>query len=354
MGMNWKYMPVLKWKRGERDALRYLKDEQWEGVTPLLELQPISVAPEVAALRKALPTYLQEVAEQITKSVPVEVPVCIDTGFVSSSYAKQVNLLLVICRILDKQLEHQVVPVIRSSWLETLPGLTPSLIEELATYDAVILRFRTDQFTAAQVKSGVDTLAKIVKKRRIHLMMDQYSLVDRQAAACVADVTPYLHAALSVGCASVTLAGGSFPVNLTGKKPGFTDIPRVEWHIWSNVKKDPAFAPLRYADYTVTNPEPLPEDLDPKAVNPAIAIRYAADGFWRLFKGKGFKGAPRGELRGLCKLLTMDPVYSGEPFSYGDGKYFKDANGSDKNGVPWTWRRDATNHHMVLTADALT
>lgn len=353
MALSWLYMPVLKWKRGERDALRYLEEGQWASITPMLELQPIGAAPDTPSLRLALPAYLDEVTEQINKSIPTSQAACIDTGYASSDYAKQTSLLLAICRGLIKRLDHQIVPVVRSAWLETLGGLTGAQISALSEFDEVILRLRTDEMDSSQIQPSVDSLAKFVKKRRIHLVLDQFSLVDRQHHACIAAVTPYLHAAVAAGCASVTLAGGSFPVNLTGKRQGFTDLPRVEWQIWQEIQQDPAFNALRYADYAVTNPAPLPEDLDPKAVNPSIAIRYAADGFWRLYKGRGFKGAPRGELRNLCTLLVSDDVYSGERYSYGDSKYYKDASGGDKNGVPWTWRRDATSHHVVFTADAL-
>ncbi|MEX3691907.1 hypothetical protein AB3X91_09195 [Paraburkholderia sp. BR14263] len=351
--MTWLYMPVLKWKRGERDALRFLVDGQWHGITPMLELQPIGVAPDTPTLRGALPAYVSEIETQVKKCIPVEQAVCIDTGYASSDYAKQISLLLAICGALARALEHQIVPVIRSAWLESLAALTPAQVSLLAEYNEVVLRLRTDEVGASQVQSSVDMLARVVKKRRIHLVIDQFSLLDRQATACVSAVKPYLDAALGAGCASITLAGGSFPLNLTGKKLGFTDLPRVEWLIWLEIQKVPAYKALRYADYTVTNPAPLPEDADLKSVNPSIAIRYAADDFWRLYKGRQFKGAPRGELRNLCKLLTSDTVYTNPFFSYGDAKYHKDANGSDKNGLPWTWRRDATNHHMILTAHAL-
>lgn len=353
MAISWLYMPVLKWKRGERDALRYLSDDQWQGVTPMLELQPVGVAPDLSSLRAALPAYIREVGSQINKAIPVKQAVCVDTGYVSSDYAKQISVLLFICGGLGKELEHQIVPVIRSAWLESLDNLTSTQTTALAGFDDVILRLRTDEMDASQVQPSVNALAKVVKKRRIHLVIDQFSLVDQQSTACISAITPYLQAAMGAGCASVTLAGGSFPVNLTGKKLGFTDLPRVEWRIWLALQHVPEFKTLRYADYAVTNPAPLPEGTDPKSVNPSIAIRYAADGFWRLYKGRQFKGAPRGELRNLCKLLTSDTVYSGQTYSYGDTKYHKDANGPDTNGLPWTWRRDATSHHMVFTADAL-
>lgn len=67
MALEWRYLPILKWKRAEVEALRKLTATQWEGVTPLVELQPIGVAPEVAALKSALPGYLDKVAEDFVK-----------------------------------------------------------------------------------------------------------------------------------------------------------------------------------------------------------------------------------------------------------------------------------------------
>jgi Beta protein len=96
----------------------------------------------------------------------------------------------------------------------------------------------------------------------------------------------------------------------------------------------------------------MPE-LDPKMMNPSVAIRYAADGFWRLFKAGGFKKGKPDQYKNLSILLLGDPVYSGAAFSYGDECYDKTANAKLGNGNPSSWRRDATNHHLVLTATAL-
>ncbi|MCW5651021.1 MAG: hypothetical protein KIS62_14845 [Ramlibacter sp.] len=41
MAETWKYIPILKWKQGERIALRNLTPLQWNEMTPLLELLPI-------------------------------------------------------------------------------------------------------------------------------------------------------------------------------------------------------------------------------------------------------------------------------------------------------------------------
>ncbi len=354
MAYDWQYLPILKWKRGEQFALRELTNMQWSGVTPLIELQPIEDASDGAALRSALPEYLNKVAEQIKKSIPEGYQVFVDTHLVSPDYERPANLLFVVCDQLRRKTKHLIYPVVGTAAMASIGALTPQLKESIKKFEAVLLRLRSDQIEALQIQQFVADLVDAgIKKQSIHLLIDQYSLVSREPSGCVSSIKPYLTEAVAASCASITLGGGSFPLTLTGIKAGTTNIPRVEWGTWKLIVASGEFPQLRYADYTVTNPEPLP-DIDPKTVNPSITIRYAKNDHWHLLKGKGFKGAPPGEYRNLCKLLVMNgAVYSGKDFSFGDGKYYVAANGGVKNGIPWVWRREATNHHIVFTAKSL-
>ena len=232
--------------------------------------------------------------------------------------------------------------------------MTPQQRELLQNLSTVLLRLRSDQIESQQIQQLVADLVNIgIKRQDIHILIDQYSLVGRDPSECQVAINPYLIEAFAASCASVTLGGGSFPMTLTGIKAGFKDILRVEWGIWKLIAGLNEFTHLRYADYAVTNPAPLP-DIDPTKVNPSITIRYAINDHWHLLKGKGFKGASPGEYRSLCKLLISNgAVYSGKGFSFGDRKYFDAAHGGDKNGIPWTWRREATSHHIVFTANSL-
>lgn len=354
MANDWRYLPILKWKRGEQFALRELTAAQWYGVTPLIELQPIDAAPDSAALRSALPEYLNKVAEQIEKSIPEDGQVFVDTHLVSPSYARPANLLIVVCDQLRRKTKRLIYPVVGTAAMASIGALTPQLREFIQKLATVLLRLRSDQIESSQIQPLVADLVGVgIKKRNIHLLIDQYSLVSREPLGCVSSIKPYLTEAIAASCASVTLGGGSFPMTLAGIKAGAKNIPRVEWNAWKLIVASGEFPQLRYADYTVTNPAPLP-DIDPKTVNPSITIRYATNDHWHLLKGKGFKGAPPGEYRSLCKLLvTNGAVYSGKDFSFGDGKYFAAASGGVKNGIPWTWRREATSHHIVFTASSL-
>ena len=349
MASAWSYLPILKWKQGERIALRELTMAQWDGIVPLLELPAISAAPDVESLRAALPNYTQKIAGHLAKAIPEAKPVAIDVRWVAPSYTKQARLLLVICRLLAKQSERKIIPAISELMLVNDVVDLAKLVE----FDPIAIRISVRDVDAIQIAPLVAAATKEgLTKKRLHLVLDQYSIVRGDPKAIFTTVRPHIDAALSIGCGSVTLAGGSFPVDLIGYKQGAHDIPRVQWRIWEMAKAKRDYEKLLYSDYAVTNPGPLP-DLDPRQVNPSVAIRYAADGFWRLYKAGGFKRGAPNQYRGLCNLLLLDKIYSSATFSYGDQCYDEAARGSKGNGNPSSWRRDATSHHLVFTKSQL-
>lgn len=346
MSVDWKYMPVLKWKRGERAAMQKLTIAQRDRLVPLAELQcdTHGVPPEVEA-----------VIEQLKVCLSVSGAIGIDTTHLSLPGEKPLDQLATMCAAVQRGLhDRQVLPVIHGALLSSLAGSSQRVIDHLKAFPEVILRLRTDQITLDQIAISVAALKAVgIKKSAVHIVLDQFSMLGRDPDASATSIEPYIVAAIAEKCASVTLAGGSFPIDLAGRKKGVSDLDRVEWLVWEKVHAKPQYHAVRFADYAVTNPSRLPE-IDPKTVNPSISIRYATSKTWKLFKGGGFKGGKAGTLAGLCELLVMDAVYSGAGFSDGDKAYATTANKKPAaNGIPWTWRRDATNHHIALTASVL-
>jgi len=346
MPIDWKYMPVLKWKRGERAAMQKLFPAQRQGVVPLAELQRDSAGdrPTVADL-----------VEQLKVCLASGGAIGIDTLHLSLQGERPLELLAAMSAAVQKgSPDRRVLPVIHGALASSLAGSTQRALDQLHSFPEVILRLRTDQIIASQIALLVEELKSVgIKRTSLHLVVDQFSMVGREAPPSATAVMQYLDAAIAEKCLSVTLAGGSFPIDLTGRKKGTSDLDRVEWLVWEIVRANPTYKAVRFADYAVTNPSRQPE-IDPREVNPSISIRYAMPKAWRLFKGGGFKKGKPHTLSSLCELLVIDAAYSGAGFSDGDKTY---ANTAVKkpaaNGIPWTWRRDATNHHIALTAAAL-
>jgi predicted ABC-type ATPase len=349
MATAWKYLPILKWKQGERLALKNLSFVQWGKIIPLIELPAIVAAPNGDSLRAALPAYLAKIAKEFKASIPDDKPLVIDSRYVSPGYPNQSRLLGVICHWLVKNTKRQVFPVLT----QAIATSGPVELAKLQGFDEYLFRILTPVIDSQQIKPLVSLLtAAKIEKNQLHLVVDQYSIVNEDPKVRFTMVRPYIDAAIASKCASTTLAGGSFPLNLIGIKQGTSDLPRVEWAIWKALRKIATYDAVRYGDYTVTNPAPVPE-MDPKMLNPSVAIRYATDNSFRLFKAGGFKNGKPNQYQSLCKFLLSDAAYSGATFSFGDECYDKAASAKLGNGNPSSWRKDATNHHLVLTAASL-
>lgn len=350
----WNYMPILKWKQGEQLALRNLSPTQREKTLPLIELQPIDAAPDAKSLTKALPDYAAKVAGQISKSIPDQYSLCIDTSYLSPGYQRQINLLMNVIEFLQKHIKNEIFPVIHAKDIESIRLLSSVQRKPFENIKKIVLRIRTDLVEASQVAASIAAISGAgVDPSRIHLLVDQYSLVGRTVPDCLMQGKLHLDEALGSGCASLIISGGSFPVNLVGIPQGITNLPRIEWQVWKNLVSDTKYKDVIFSDYAVTNPAPIPE-IDPTQMNASIAIRYAGEDFWRIYKGRGFKSKVPGEYRNLCRLLVSDDIYSGAGFSYGDAQYYQKAStGNEKNGTPASWRKEATSHHIVLVASCL-
>jgi hypothetical protein len=259
---------------------------------------------------------------------------------------KQAKLLVTVCR----RLTHRGLTIAPCILPQTLAE-SPADVAELGQYDDVILRIAIQACLPTQVndiiKAGWDALAN--KHTRLHVLLDMHDIAGGDAAAIAASRKPYVVAALASSHArTVTLAGGSFPYFLTGIPKGQTKIQRLEWRVWRDLLADTDLSAVRFGDYTVTNPRPM-EDIEPWKVNASAAIRYALKDEWLLLKAGAAKTYGFAQYNALSKLLITDPVYSGQTFSYGDGRYHYHAQPGATSGNLWTWRRDATSHHLALT-----
>ncbi|MDI1254133.1 hypothetical protein [Thermomonas sp.] len=337
-----KYYPILKWKKGEQDAVRYLDTADQAVMLPVLEV----LAKPGADLRSALGAQLERAHGDFF-------PFGIDGRNVWQA-GSVFNPLLRLCAGLQKD-GYLAYPVIN------VPDLFANLgnLAALKEFSIVILRLRLQLLTLVQAVKVIKDVRKAVgRKVQVHVIYDFGPIGDAPEPWLRGFVEPFVRDTLAGGDASfVSMAGGSFPLTLTGIPVGAQNkLRRKEWHVWQDLRLQLGCADVRFGDFTVTNPEPL-EIADPAAMNPSAAIRYALDGEWWLLRGKGVKTAGAGgfgQYNTLCKLLVASPQYAGAPFSYGDGRYSFHAQPSQtKTGNLTTWRRDAANHHLVQTARRL-
>jgi hypothetical protein len=331
-----KYYAILKWKAGEQKAVQQLAAGDREPMLPVLELQEVTggltPAHVVAALGKA------KVGDW---------PIGLDLGQVQSpvTFAS----LMKYCNAAAKA-GHVAYPVVNA------PDLFGQLTSVATLHGAsgVVLRLRLQMITLAGTRAAISGVRKAIGKSvPLHVIYDFGAIGEVEAAALAAFAEPFVRDTIAQGQATnVAMAGGSFPMYLTGVPMGANLLPRREWHAWQVLRAKLGCADVRFGDYNVSNPEPL-RGLDPRFMDPSAAIRYALDSEWLVLKAKQAKKHGFSQYNTLCRVLTRHPHFFGSTFSFGDGRYDYHAQPNSSSGSFMTWRRDAASHHLVQTSRQL-
>jgi hypothetical protein len=336
--MSPRYFPILKWKQGEQGAVLNLAAADRMHMLPIIEAQPTTRATIGAALKA-----------QLEKTGAALHPLAIDLRAVYPTGVPLQTLARLCIALHGAGL--LAYPAINSSDA----FLNPAGLAAYRGFPAVVLRLDVRVTPLVNALALIQALRNSVGRRtQIFVVVDLGALGDSLVPNLVTLVEPFVRDITATGAVTrAALAGGSFPFTLQGLPQGAqTRLPRKEWLVWQQLVQRPGCTDVRYGDYTVTNPQPM-EIKDPTQINPSAAIRYALRDEWWLLRAGGVRTAGFGQYNTLCQLLIRSPDYAGPAFSYGDERYQFHAGAGARTGNLTTWRRDATNHHLVQTVRQL-
>lgn len=342
------YVPILRWKRAEKIALRHLQPADRAITTPLIELVPTSFKPgQDGAVDPAL--VLEREAREIEKNWGAS------PFFVDFQHIEQ-------CIPSIAGVPH---PLEYLSFKARTQGLRLIPVTGLArgdTYQSAVQRVCLNgtegvcfRFTLNEVLQSDfgERLADLTRRLRLrHETTDwvlDYKVFDPAAPSLatlisrIPDIDSWR---------SLTLACGAFPPDLQGLTPGRHTIDRLDWLAYRNqvvdanrLRRRPAFA-----DYTVQHAiyrEP------PEHSNPSASIRYALNDKWVIMRGEGIfneDGPGREQYVANAMLLAESDDFFGSNFSYGDSYIYDVSQGIEGHGSPETWIRAGINHHMTVVS----
>jgi hypothetical protein len=158
---------------------------------------------------------------------------------------------------------------------------------------------------------------------------------------------------------SFIVAGGVFPKDLTDFAPGAVyQLERLDWKLWNDLKKTKLTRQPTFSDYTIQHP--LYEYI---AVVGSASIRYTDDDKWWIFRGRipGFvnpktkvKGPGREQYIDHARTLIKRTFYKKENHCFGDAEINRvAAEGNEKPGNPGKWLEIGINHHLTLVVRQL-
>jgi len=342
------YVPCLRWKLGEYQALLHLKKTTKESLTPLIEVSEIGWDFEKKKLAKTIDDHLEPFAKRV------------NAKWQNLWSFVDLKLLDPNARMIDgshpveylfsnlRKEKCNVVPVTgidRDKYYQ-------DAIQQVVSTDkyGACLRVTLEQMAKPDIKKMIDKLLSAINTQpeQIDLVLDLEApnFIPLEGFCKMIQVVvprlPYLDR-----WRNFILLGTSFPESMAVVKGPTEIVPRHEWLLYKELMRKFQVEDVRFptfGDYGISHPKVLL--LDMRIIKPAASIRYAIDDAWYIIKGSNVRDNGFKQYRKHCQKLVATPFYLGPAFSDGDHYIAKCADGSGKTGNLATWRRVGTNHHL--------
>lgn len=358
MSENVIYMPVLKGKAGEFQALKDLPPSTTRRILPLIEVPPLTVD-AITEIEETIDEHIQKAIRGIRSSGWLaDEPMLIDTHMVSEELpnSEEAHPLAKLVR-LGREAGRRLVPVTRlssdSSYRNTLREMIaedPQLCIRVTDEDVELglnLGEAIHEFTE-QVEIQPESVHLLIDFREIPLdAVGRLALSFNSLLAIVSGIQRWR---------TVTLAGSSFPRDLSKMgRDSSESILRGEWRLYRQVKslvEDQHNTRLVFGDYGVSHPDP-PPDIDPRLMRPSANIRYTTSEAWMVLKGSNVRENGFEQFHSLSEQIIGSEEFRGRDFSWGDNYIADCAIRQATTGNLTTWRRVGTNHHISVVVEQL-
>lgn len=348
---NFHYIPCLRWKQGEYQAVFRLLNTIKKMFTPLIEVPEMGWDFENREKSKTIDDHLLPFAKRIHDKWG-ENPCFVDMKHITPT-EKMVAGIHPINFVFNKlrEIKCSAVPVI---------GLNRDTIyqQEIKTIlskdkHGVCFRITVEHAARSSLKNDIDSLISILSTKSndcdfiLDLDAPNFIPLDGfvKVIQSIISRLPYLNE-----WRTFSILGTSFPETMGSIREKVEIVPRYEWQLYKKLIISLIPTKLRlpaFGDYAISHPNIL--QMDMRKVKPSATIRYTTDDSWCIVKGIGMNVRDDGftQYHDLCKKLVTPQHFCGATFSYGDEYIQKCADEKIGTGNLTTWRQVGTNHHIV-------
>lgn len=339
-----RYVPILKWKKGEKVALENLTDKQRARITPLLEV-----------VDEEDPQLIVKEINQFNSGNPV---------YVDTRYADDEEGQLLISIISNaRNMDIDLFPVV---YIEDLPHITNKL-RPLSKRILVRLSLpeEIDGESYETMFQKIAEWSEQTKSVLLDIMLDLNFLENKGKANTIFlelknVLTTYIQNNQAIN--NIIIASTTFPETLSSLNSGDDlFIDRYEIKLFDKIKQNPAYESIQdrliFSDYGVTRFTDTEIDFSKLKNGILPKARYTTSEKYWILKGK--KDSRTKQLirshRTIAKEILESQYYYGEDFSFGDLDIKERALGLNKKGPGnnVNWVAIAANHHIAVVTEEL-
>lgn len=340
-----RYVPILKGKRGEFDALGNLTEPTRASVYPLIEVLP---SPEE-----------QDVGADIDKAIAA----------LRTRWFQEPFMLDLSSFDLDERYEGRTI--LGYAMGVARGFLRPVAVVRLGDSDAVYadagqagangigvaIRLISEDLDVEpeELNEELDRVLAIMEldPAEIDLIVDVGAISGDFAITGGARLIKGVLRDLShfPDYRSVTVAAGAFPADLSNVAAWtLGEHPRDDAALYNRVRNRPMSRTINFGDYAIAHP--LLAAGVPFA--PPPQLRYTVSDRWLSLKGK--RNDPRGnsQFYDVCATIASHPAFVGAELGEADRRIANGRGGGHGPGNATTWRTIGTQHHVDLVVSRLT
>jgi len=145
---------------------------------------------------------------------------------------------------------------------------------------------------------------------------------------------------------NVIVIGTAIPKTFKDVAKGADQLPRHDWLFYQALleKLPPGMRPPNFGDYTIVHPEFVPGDM--RKIKPSGKVVYTTSTAWEVRKGGAFRGNTE-QMHDHCASIVESGKFRGANFSFGDDYIAKCAARTVKPSHQTRWKLVAINHHIT-------
>ena len=344
------YVPILKGKKGEFDALQSISKKTKQGITPLINIPPRKTDVPIEH-------HLWKIAKKIGNSWGFNKPLFIDLFNIDLSEHMTNGTQPV--KYAFGCLSYYSVVAIPTTGLQRDDNYNQAITEIISKDQrGVCIRLLSEDIdNPKELDRELNNLLNmlITSKKDAHLLIDLQALSLEDIDSASKKIINLINTLQNISnWQTLTIAASGFPHSLSGIKPNSEEkIIRTELVLWKRVISSKNLARLpSYGDYGIVHPHQPEFDRPP---NSSPKIRYTLNEDWLILRGESFKKHPKGfkQYHDLARNLIEMPEFLNVGFSKGDDYIVKCASFNATCGNLTTWIQVDTTHHLTLVSDQI-
>lgn len=348
------YVPILKWKMGEYQALSRLAAPVKDRLTPLIEIPPVGFDFETGTQKESADDHLGDFGKRLKskwQARPCFVDMkhlpagdrcaggrhCVEVVF-DTARAEGCSAIPVVCFANDSAFLSAVGAAVRQDRRGVCLRLT------LADFDRPSLTADIENLLRPLVDGTGEVDLVIDLGAPNYLPIAAYV----RYLATIMSLVPMLNR-----WRTVTIAGTSYPQSVAGIASPFQLVARYEWQAYrafvASLSTDTRIP--TFGDYAIAHPDLV--ELDMRMIKPFAKLRYTIDDHWHIARGTPVRTHGFGQYQQMCATLVAQPYFSGPAYSAADAYIADCATGAAKTGNLSTWVWVSTNRHLTKVVDDL-